>query len=348
MYSKKWYEREMIILFISEHSHTEIGGIANHIYNVGKTLEKQGIKIVYLNAQELSDISIFNKKIVFKRTLRKYFESILPDVVHIHGFSSFFVNVCLSVSKKILPNAKLVYTPHYHPFSYHTHPLLATLFFHAFLKKSLENIDALIALTQTEQAFFEQYINVDKIQIIPNGINIPLSVKVKKKPKKNNLLFIGRDDHNKRLDFLLNQKDIFRERAIHCNIVTDQKKLSDEVFSYYSNLSESQLEDLYRNCAVLVIPSKYEAFSIVALEAMAWGTPILISDRVQIKSYLLDKGKFNKIFRYDDASDFIEKLESILNLSAEAYQQLAKKNIEFTKSFDWGLVVKKLLLIYKE
>lgn len=336
----------MKILFISEHSHHSIGGIANHITNIGKILEIQGHEIIYVNAENLHGKQLFRKKLIAPAVIKAKLKSVSPDVIHVHGFSSFFINLCLSVAKKTLPNSKLVYTPHYHPFTYHTHPLLAALFFHAFLKKNLKQIDNLIALTQTEQAFFEQYVDRDIIKIIPNGINIHVDIKAKNKPKNNNLLFVGRDDHNKHLDFVLAQRDYFIEHQISCDIVTNTDNVSDDVFTFYKNLSQLQLKELYKKSTLIVIPSKYEAFSIVALEAISCGTPVLISDRVQIKSYFDDNGIFNKVFRYDDKMDFMKKMEMILNMDSIQYEELSKKNIQLAKTFDWSFIVEKNVSVY--
>ncbi len=263
-----------------------------------------------------------------------------------HGFSSFFVYQCLSAVKKILPNAKLIYTPHYHPFRYHTHPLLASVFFHVFLKRSFKYIDTLVVLTESEKDFFVQYFDENKIKMIPNGITRSLTLRAKEKPDENSILFIGRDDHNKRLDFIESQRTYFECHHIKCHIVTNEEKVSNDIFIYYKDLSSTQLKKLYEKCTLLVVPSKYEAFSLVALEAMSYGTPILISDHVQMKSYLSDNDEFNKIFKYDDNKDFQNKLTSILQIDPKSYKELANKNIQFSKSFEWNKIVEELLVLY--
>jgi glycosyltransferase involved in cell wall biosynthesis len=338
----------MKVLFLSENPATQIGGIENHIRHIGKILEEGMHSVNYFSAKELATRTVVNKQIVSMKVIKKNIVSIMPDVIHVHGFSSFFVYQCLSVIKRILPNAKLIYTPHYHPFQYHNHPLFATAFFHIFLKRSFKHIDTLVVLTQNEKDFFGKYFDESKIKIIPNGITSRFALDIKERSNENSILFVGREDHNKRLDFLESQRAYFEYSQIKCHIVTNEKKVSNEIFTYYTDLSSTQLRKLYKKCTLLVVPSKYEAFSLVALEAMSYGMPVLISDRVQIKSYFSANSAFNKVFKYDDTADFIVKLESILNISNETYQQLSKKNIEFTQSFDWGIIAKKLLVIYQE
>ncbi len=337
----------MKVLFLSENPHTHIGGIENHITYIGKILEeKKGYSVAYLSAKELASRTIIDKQMVPMKKIKKNIISIAPDVIHVHGFSSFFVYQCLSVVKKTVPNVKLVYTPHYHPFQYHNRPLLAAAFFHVFLKRSLKNIDILIALTEAEKDFFAQYVEEHKIHIVPNGIDSNHHMTEKEKPSSPSLLFIGRDDHNKRLDFIEMQREFFKEKGIKCHIVTDKEKNFDEVFVYYKNLSDSQLQALYEKCTLLSVPSKYEAFSIVALEAMSYGMPILISDRVQIKSYIVDGGECNQVFRYDDSRDFQNKLGKILKKDKVSYKHCSQNNILFAQKFSWQEIAKKVETLY--
>ena len=336
----------MKILFISENPHTQIGGIENHITHIGKSLQARGHSVAYLSAKALASRTVMNKQVVPTKTIKKHLNSVASDVIHVHGFSSFFVYQCLSIAKKTVPNAKLVYTPHYHPFQYHNHPFLAAAFFHAFLKKSLKNVDSLIALTDTEKSFFAQYVDAHKIHIVPNGIQINNHMLEKAKPLKDTLLFVGRDDHNKRLDFIEMQREFFKEKGIRCHIVTDKEKDDDEVFIYHKNISDLQLQALYEKCTLLSVPSKYEAFSIVALEAMSYGTPILISDRVQIKSYIVDGSECNQVFRYDDSRDFQNKLGKILKKDKVSYKHCSQNNILFAQKFSWQEIAKKVETLY--
>ncbi len=337
----------MKILFLSETPHAQIGGIENHITHIGKSLQERGHSAAYFSAKALASRTVMNKQVVPTKTIKKHLKSVASDVIHVHGFSSFFVYQCLSIVKKTVPNAKVVYTPHYHPFQYHNHPLLAAAFFHLFLKRSLKNVDVLIALTETEKDFFAQYVDKDKIHIVPNGIQVNNHITEKEKPLKDTLLFVGRDDHNKRLDFIEMQRAYFREKGIRCHIVTDTEKDDDEVFTYHKNISDLQLQALYEKCTLLSVPSKYEAFSIVALEAMSYGMPILISDRVQIKSYIADTGECNQVFRYDDSRDFQDKLEKILKKDAISYKHCSQKNILFAQKFSWQEIAKKVETLYR-
>ena len=56
--------------------------------------------------------------------------------------------------------------------------------------------------------------------------------------------------------------------------------------------SDDELPDLYRGARMLVLPSLYEGFGLTALEAMACGTPVIVSDRSSLPEVVGDAGVF--------------------------------------------------------
>ena len=322
----------MKILYITEHNVSTRGGIQQHVRKISEFFHQKH-EIVHLDAEKFGSIKLLNKTVPSKKKLAGIIKKIEPEIIHIHGFSSFFVQQALSIAGNF--SARVIYTPHYHPFKYHRRPLAAYLFFHLFLKRTLRNVDCLVALSKREKNFFVQYVDEEKIKIIPNGIDVPFQISPKRRPAETRVLFVGRDDENKRLDFLLQNREEFKKMGIHCDVVTDRIPFaSDDIFTFYKDLDETALQKLYRKAFAVVIPSKYEAFSIVGLEALAYGTPILISDRVQLKEYLTPE-IFAEVFHYDDKEDFLKKLESFLSLPSDLYRKGSEANIRFSKRFAW-------------
>ncbi|MCR4312319.1 MAG: glycosyltransferase, partial [Candidatus Uhrbacteria bacterium] len=69
---------------------------------------------------------------------------------------------------------------------------------------------------------------------------------------------------------------------------------------------------LMRRAAVVVVPSMwYEPFGLVAVEAMAQSTPVIVSDRGGLPEIVQD-GVSGLVFKAGDAKDLQKKLGSLL------------------------------------
>ncbi len=73
------------------------------------------------------------------------------------------------------------------------------------------------------------------------------------------------------------------------------------------NIPFEELCSLYAKASLLVVPSRYEAFSYAALEALSYGTPVLLSDRVRIADYLTNINGIS-IFKYQNFKEFVDKV----------------------------------------
>ena len=142
----------------------------------------------------------------------------------------------------------------------------------------------------------------DKVKVIYNGINpwefdINMSWEEKLNFRRSlgiqddekMILFVGRLTYQKGVEYLIRAMPKILERHNAKLVIAG----SGDMRSYLENLcyqlgvghrvvflgfvDENTLKKLYKSADVVVIPSVYEPFGIVALEAMAAGTPVVVS-----------------------------------------------------------------------
>lgn len=337
----------MKILFVSDGDVRKKGGIETYIRSLASEYLKNeflfsDIEVSYLDSTMFSGFDLFDKRITYRSSIKKKILEICPDVVHIHGFSSFFIFQVISVMPK---NVKSVYTPCYHPFSAHNRPLLAYLFFHLFSVRYIKKLNNIILLTKTEKDFFKRFILEDRLTIIPGGINT-IDDKVGSKTYNRTLLFIGRHDDNKQLDFLHSNKKFFLNNNVKVKVVTNVFLDDNDVFEYYKGLTQSELLEVYKSCSIIVIPSRYESFSLVALEAMSAGLLVLMSSNVMIKDYIQNES-FASVFEYGNQDSFKRRLIDMMDLEDAEFSNRSKLSRAFSRKFQWHNIAKDVFKIYR-
>lgn len=326
-----------ILLIAEQNLDNSVGGVTTHCKKLKWSLEKMGDKVDFLYPDLFENISIFEKKIVNYQVLEQKIKSTEYDIYHIHGMASFFVGNCMKIAANL--GKKIVYTPHYHPFIYLKRPPLAWLFFKLKIQPILKKQD-IICLSQQEVKFFLK--KVREVHLIPGGHSISNQLP---HVKGNYILFVGRLDNNKNFEFVKNNVDfidikVVIPKSVRIPVVNDCHRVK-----YICNVSDVELGQLYRQALCTVVPSKYEALSLVSLESLAHGTPIIVSDRVQIKDYF--PADICHVYPYNNSRLFIEKIQRLKSISDEKYYEISSHCIKEAQTLTWDEMSKKVRSVYK-
>jgi len=168
--------------------------------------------------------------------------------------------------------------------------------------------DVVVTLNDEDTRFFKKIHN--NVVRIPHWIEDKISDHQPIEKVSNMVLFVGRvNDSNKGAEHLYHLSE--GQYEIHC-VGPCNRTLRSDMISHV-NIPWEELNDLYAKASLLVVPSRYEAFSYVALEALSHGTPVLLSDRVRIADYLGGvTGVF--VFEYQNYGDFCNKVKEALSM----------------------------------
>lgn len=135
------------------------------------------------------------------------------------------------------------------------------------------------------------------------------------------VLFVGRISKMKGIDVLLKAAKIYETKEVltliagdgdfynQLNILKEKLKLKNVVF--LGNKAPDDLRKLYNISDVLVLPSRKEALPLVAIEALACGTPAIVTDQSGMPD-IINKD-VGLTFKMDDERMLAEKINSILN-----------------------------------
>ena len=231
------------------------------------------------------------------------------DIVHINGYTAMGTAQSLYYAHKL--GKKVIYTAHWHPFQYLCHPTLGKIFFNMIIKPLVKRcVDKIVTINNEDTAFFQSFHS--QVHQIPHWY-IPKKTEEIIPKKKNMILFIGRiNDPVKNIGILYSLP--IGKYEVHCVGTGELQKRPD--FIQHVNISNKELTHLYAQASLVVIPSKYEAFSYVALEAMGQDTPVVMSGRVRISDYLHGV-KGHSIFNHNDSQDFLDKIENTIGTEVD-------------------------------
>lgn len=262
-----------------------------------------------INIMPVDNLPMKKGRLLRERYIGLTFDKIIGskevDVVHINGYAAFIVfQAFLSAA---IHRKKIVYTAHWHPFQYLTHPARGRLFFNTLIRPMVKLFaDVVVTLNNEDTAFFSTFHK--NVVRIPHWTNyMPKHVnEEEKKPKM--ILFVGRlVDENKGFEHLFHLPE--GKYDIHI-VGAGEKELRSDM-THHVNISTEELESLYTQASLLVVPSRYEAFSYATLEALYNSTPVLVSERVRIFDYLSDV-KGIGLFHYHNYDEFKTKVEETI------------------------------------
>ncbi|MDL5155695.1 glycosyltransferase family 4 protein [Actinomycetospora termitidis] len=125
-----------------------------------------------------------------------------------------------------------------------------------------------------------------RVRLIPNGVDLPAEVTP---AVGTGLLFLGRlDVRQKGLDLLLEAlPDGGSLEIAGSGTAAEEARLAglvggDPRVRILGRVQGDAKEAALRRCAVVVVPSRYETFSLTALEAMAHGRPVIHFDLARL------------------------------------------------------------------
>jgi glycosyltransferase involved in cell wall biosynthesis len=99
--------------------------------------------------------------------------------------------------------------------------------------------------------------------------------------------------------------------------------------AYDGQLSEGNIAGLYRGAAVFVYPSRFEGFGMPVIEAMASGTPCVVSNHPS-----LDEASGDAAVRVDPERP--QAIAAGIEEAIERRDELVRRGTEHARAFTWG------------
>jgi glycosyltransferase involved in cell wall biosynthesis len=192
------------------------------------------------------------------------------------------------------------------------------------------------------------------VYVLPSGINeaklSPPNL-IKQKYGLNGqdyLLFLGRIDPIKRVDWLIGLKDQLNKnmRLVIAGGAQDpsmeeylneirKKAVNNPDILFTGPVFGAEKEELLSNCRIFVAPSQDEGLPITVLEATSYGR-CCVATEIPAFSEVIDDGITGFLFPKDDKNSFVQKVANLLNTPQENLENIGKKAKEkVANNFSW-------------
>lgn len=253
--------------------------------------------------------------VAFLRAFVRSVRLLQPDVVHLHSsFAGLIGRVALVVLSPWC-RPRVVYSPHAWAFLMDTPEWRKAVY--AWIERMLLlATDAVICVSHFEKAEAESRgLPADKLRVIYNGVEC--SDYQARTPDLENrhtlrLLFVGRFDRQKGFDLLWQAMSRIGDKPIRLTAVggvvhaeTPPPPLPN--IEYVAWVPYKQLPKHFRAADVLVMPSRWESFGLVAAEAHSHGLPVIATNCCSIPEIVVD-GETGRLVRKDDIDDLLAKI----------------------------------------
>lgn len=244
-----------------------------------------------------------------------------------------------------------------------------------------QKVDAIIAPSENEKEYLKYLYNTPehKIHIVPPGVNTslfkPMDKQIAKKkinaPSESKiLLFVGRIEPLKGLDMLMYALKVLKTKDPNLQVclwivggdISQKPHLWSRQLILLKNLmhllhismmvkfvgqqSQTVLPYYYNAAEMVIMPSHYESFGIVTLEAMACGIPVITTNVAGV-SNLIDVKHTSLITTVNNPLLLASQIKYLLTNDKD-HKLMSEDLYKKAQEYKWELIGEKIIKIYED
>jgi glycosyltransferase involved in cell wall biosynthesis len=335
----------------------ELGKLVN--LHIVTHLTKQSVTIENAQIHYLS--TSFLRLYCVKRQWQKLLKDIQPDMVHINGCWNPLCAYTQRWTGQL--NYKTILTPHgmLEPWIIQRHHWTRKVpALYLYQKKAVQVADYIHATSESEKQNLLQLKYNDKICVIPNGVEIEnISIKsswIKTKtilylsrihPKKGIELFIDAIVQIK--DILDGYKIVIAGEGDTRYIQSLKKRIQEQntgnIFDFVGGVYGEKKWELFHNADIFILPTYSENFGIVVAEALASGTPAIVTKGAPWQELNTHRCGW---WIDNDIDTIAKTLKEAFALPEEEYRQMGVRGKKLiNENYSIEIVAQKMIHLYQ-
>ena len=364
----------MRIALVTEFYYPHLGGVTEHVHNLALEFSSRGHEVTVVTANMAGQgrdpefvRRVGTSRIVYSngsfarvttgwglaRRVRDLLRERRIDIVHVQDVIAPTLGLLASSAAWRL-GLPVVATSH----TWFTHSL-AYRFFRPLLQRRLDRVAARIAVSEPVVRAMSMYFRADW-EIIPNGVNVGYFHPNGRRPsdylvRGPRLLFLGRLDPRNGLDTVLTAMPLILARYPDTRLVVvgdgplrahyerRAQPLGSSV-QFVGQINDERPE-FYGTADLYLCPTTKASFGITLLEAMACGTPMVVSDITGFRELIAGGGEAVLVPK-DDPAAWARAAVKLMG-DPDRREAMSAAGLAKAARFAWPRVADRVLAVYE-
>ena len=342
-----------------------IGGAEKLLLNViNKQVEEHSVHLIYLKPIDdlipLVDERVYIKNIPLSpaiiKHIKKYLINSKPDIVHTHLGHADILGIWSA--KNI--EAKVFCTMHN---IYFKKNFLDVVFFEIYKLLFLRVVKNghIISISKSVENHVLNKLRIPKNRshLLANAIPLKPPPEKKENSEKVNVLFVGRLEKQKSLETLLRAVKYLKTKKLKKEfnlIIVGDGKLRNKLEHLTKELlidnivrfdgEQKNVDSYYKQADIFVLPSIWEGFGIVILEAFSAKLAVIASN-VEGPAELISHNENGLLFEAKNHIQLAERITELINNEVKRHKIALNGYDTFTQKYHIDIYVEKLNQLYK-
>ncbi len=305
-----------------------------------------------------------------KKAVLEFIDNFKPDVIHSNEPINLDSILMKYAHKKGIP---FLYTGHILPskgvafFFPAKAKILERIFyflvFRPYIKEYLKYCDGIVALNEFSKNDHKKFIDEEKLFIIPNGKDLDRYKQAKIpsiKSDKIRLIYLGHIIPRKNQEYLIrvmrhlprNFELILVGGTLNKLYLNKIKKMISKYnlesrVIFTGPVPHENIVKYLEQAHIFVSAALLEVQSLVILESLATGTPVVGLSNETVDELIIDDYNGYRLDKETTPEEFAKKVLTIANLKEDSYRIMCENCRETAKAFDWREVIKKTTDMYE-
>lgn len=189
-------------------------------------------------------------------------------------------------------------------------------------------------------------IPVKKVHVVGGGINVDKALIDDSHKQGNKILFVGRAFKRKGGYITVEAFKKLKERMPNAELFVAGPKTdplgNEEIMGYHfmGDLNRQLLAQLYNQCDIFCMPSYFEAYGLVFIEALTFGLPCIGRNRYEMP-YFIENNETGFLLETDDVETYADMMFRLL------HNDLIKQNVRsrrdyYIQEYSWESVADRM------